>query len=95
MLGNSYNPWLGGTEQLGHLLSLTLTNSLGVPEILFGLRVWLQLLTLIANVDPFVFHDLLQGLGGQDQEGGRQVSEAIKENKAHVGPPALPPTSKT
>lgn len=40
--------------------SLTLTNSFGVSEVLLGLRVWLQLLTLIADVDPFVFHDLLR-----------------------------------
>lgn len=57
-----------GPEELGHLRSLTLTDSLGVPEVLLRLCVWLQLLTLIADVDPFVFHDLLQE-SEKDREG--------------------------
>lgn len=56
-----WQPWLYGTApKPAEPASLTLTNSFGVSEVLLGLRVWLQLLTLIANVDPFVFHDLLR-----------------------------------
>lgn len=55
------------------LLPLTLTDSLGVPEVLLRLCVWLQLLTLIADVDPFVFHDLLQDSGTGHGRGKREM----------------------
>ena len=46
------------------------TDALGVPQVLLGLLVGFQLIALIADVDPFVLHDLLWGEGGVNN-GGR------------------------
>jgi hypothetical protein len=72
--------------------SLTLTNSLGVPEVLLRLRVWLQLLTLIADVDPFVFHDLLRKRETDMRRKGRRQhrAQSFPSSKGD-SPPSLPP----
>lgn len=38
----------------------TLTYPLGVVVVLHRLYMWLQLIRLIANVHPLIFHDLLR-----------------------------------
>lgn len=43
------------------------TYALGVREVLLRLLVGLQLVSLVSDIDPFVFHDLLGG-GGEERQ---------------------------